>query len=104
MTTPITEELDNKEVLKFIREIVEFGTVIQSGHAKEQMTDRGYTMHDVEHILCYGKVSKKEFNHKTGHWKYIIKGEALDGEKGAVVTAIIRRDTLILITVLGGTP
>lgn len=101
MVSKVTEELDNQDAIQLIREIVEFGTVVLSGHAKERMAERGYTMHDVEHILLRGEIARKEFNPEANNWKYTIKGEALDGEGGGVVTAIIRRDALILITVLG---
>ena len=95
------DELEIKDALRIIREIVSDGTLIISNHAKERMRERGYSIHDVEYILLHGDITKKEFNEKTSNWKYTVKGKDLDGDDGGVALAIIRRMSSIVITVLG---
>lgn len=83
-----------------IREIVTGGTIIISSHAKERMIERKYTAHDVEYVLLNGKITKKEFNTKAQNWAYTIKGKDTEGDDAGVVAAIVRRMSVVVITVL----
>ncbi len=89
------------DVQTLIRHIVRQGEVILTSHAKEQMKNRNYDLSDVRYILKTGEVVRMEQSEK-GQFKYVVKGEDLEGEPGAVVTAIINKQTLVVVTVLGG--
>ncbi len=94
-------ELSTEEAQKIIKEIATGGILIFSRHAKEKMIERGYTSHDVEHILKFGEIVKKEFKNNTQSWTYKISGADLEGDEGSVVVAIIKRMSAVVITVLG---
>ena len=96
-----SEEMDNEKAHSGIRNIVAGGEIIISKHAKGRMRERGYSTHDIEHILLRGKITNKEFKDKTQSWAYTIKGDDLEGEEGGVVTVIISRQACVVITVLG---
>ena len=96
-----SDTISTTKAQKIIREIVSGGTIIFSHHAKERMLERGYTSHDVEHILLHGKIIKKEFEDHTQAWSYKISGIDLEGDDGAVIVAIVKRLSAVLITVLG---
>ena len=96
-----TKELSDKEALKIITEIVEYGFIHYSDHVKEQMKKRGYEAQDVEYILTNGNITKKDFSEEHQNWEYRIEGTDLDGDEGKIITAVIAINRLIIITVLG---
>ena len=96
-----TRELPDDEAQSIIREIVRNGTLILSRHAKERMAERGYTLQDVVHILLHGEIVKKEYKDKAQNWAYRVQGYDLENDEGAIVVAIIKRMSAIVITVLG---
>jgi len=57
-------------------------------------------MHDVEHILCNGKIDSKEYKKQHGQWAYVVKGQDLEGDDGGVVAAIVLHYRCVVITVL----
>ena len=93
-------EIADTDAHGIIREIVANGSLIISNHAKKRMAERGYTTHDVEHILLHGSITGKELNANLNNWAYTVKGYDLDGDMGGVVAAIAKRMTSIVITVL----
>ena len=95
------DQLSHKDAANLIREILQYGSVVFSKHAREQMRSRGYHAQDVYHILKHGEVKKIEENPK-GQPKYHVHGEDIEGHKGIVVTAIANMGRLIIVTVLGG--
>ena len=96
-----SREIPDDEAKSIIREIVVDGTLILSRHAKERMSERGYTLQDVIHILLHGKIVKKEYKEKTQNWSYRVQGYDLENDEGAIVVAILKRMSAIVITVLG---
>ena len=95
------DQLSSKDAENLIREILQYGSVVFSKHAREQMCSRGYDAQDVYHILKHGEVKKIEQN-PEGQPKYHVHGEDIEGHKGIVVTAIESAGRLIIVTVLGG--
>lgn len=100
MTFDPTEDITDAEVLRMLRCIVAEGTVYISSHAKVSMQKRGYSVHDVEYILCNGSVGTREFKEEYGNWSYVIRGDDLEGDDGGVVVAIITHAGCLIITVL----
>ncbi len=94
-------EIPDDEAKSIIREILADGILILSHHAKERMAERGYSLQDVVHILLNGEIVKKEYKNKTRNWLYKIQGYDLENDEGAVIVAIIKRMSAIVITVLG---
>lgn len=93
-------KLSDSDAHTIIRDIVSGGELILSGHAKESMKKRNYSTHDVEYILCNGKITKKEFKEKSKQWSYVVTGDDLDGDSGGVVVVIIKAWRGLIITVL----
>lgn len=92
------KELSAPDALVLIRDILEYGHVIFTPHARQEMRNGNFTAADVIHILEYGEVEEKQFDQVRGNWKYRIKGVDIEGESGRVVTAIVSRDTQIIVT------
>jgi len=49
----------------------------------------------------HGEIVKKEYKEKTQNWSYRVQGYDLENDEGAIVVAIIKRMSAIVITVLG---
>jgi len=96
-----SKEIPNDQALAIIREIVEDGVLILSHHAKQRMSERGYSLHDVMHIVLHGQIVCKEYKEVTRNWSYKIRGNDLENDEGAVVLAIIKRMSAVVVTVLG---
>lgn len=85
-----------------ILDILEKGSIhYNSPHLFDRMRERGYEMPDVLHILKNGRVLKIQ---KRGNERYHceVHGEDLESCKGAVVTIVITRKRMLIVTVLGG--
>lgn len=92
------KELSAHDALALIRDILEYGHLIFTPHAREEMRNGNFTDADVIHILEYGEIEAKQFDRDRGNWRYRIKGNDIEGESGRVVTAIVSRDTQIIVT------
>ena len=98
--TPATE-LEEYVLLQAIKEIASYGSIRLSKHVRDdQMSSRGYTIRDIIYILKRGKLHEKRFDNDRQNWSYTICGEDLDGDQGGVVTVILSRTELFVITVL----
>ncbi len=94
------KDIDIATAQSIIRDIAASGMLISSKHAKERMVERGYTMSDVQYILMYGEIVRKEFKEENNNWAYTIHGADLEGDEGGVITAIISPSKCVVITVL----
>ena len=64
------------------------------------MRERGYHLSDVRHILKHGILQKTELHSES--YLYHLHGEDLDGHPGTVVTALISKLKIVIVTVKGG--
>jgi len=95
-----TDDLSNPTALKIIKEILDAGAVFYSNHAKKRMRERGYDNHDVIFVLSNGSIIEKKFDARNSNWIYKIEGYDVDGDAGVVLTAIIGKWEIEIITVL----
>ncbi|MCX5830542.1 MAG: DUF4258 domain-containing protein [Deltaproteobacteria bacterium] len=95
------DDLTKKEISDIIQETLEYGYVIPSKHAKDQMLKRSYSITDVRYILKNGKIIKEElYNNQRC---YTFKGNDLEGHPGEVVISLnAGARKMVIITVKGG--
>lgn len=72
---------------------------VMSLHAAEEMDDDGLTIFDVERVILTGAIMKRQTDHVTGEWKYLIVGQSVHGDSIEVVTKISVMEKLVFITV-----
>ena len=95
------DDLTDKEVSNIIQETLEYGYVIPSSHAKDQMRNRSYSVTDVRYILKNGNIIKKEITENKRC--YTFRGNDLDGHPGEVVIELYASARkMVIITVKGG--
>ncbi len=75
-------------------------TVYPCKHAKDRMQERNYSLRDIMHIVAHGTLIKSEFFSDSASWRYLFKGEDLDGDNGGVVLSVNNQYRFVIITVL----
>jgi len=68
-------------------------------HADEEIDNDGLTIFDVESVVLSGRIIERQKDQQYGEWKYLVKGEALNGENVVTVMKIGPTGKLIFITV-----
>ena len=95
------EDITPEEIKARIIEILNYGRLILSGHVKQRMNERNYSINDIKYILRHGDiVNIKEEGKDKYHCE--VHGEDLEGDNGAVITIVAKNTELIILTVLGG--
>ncbi len=82
-----------------MRERVRTSAYVMTLHAQEEMEADALTLFDVEHCVLTGRIEGRQRDRSSAEWKYLVRGETLDGGHGAVVTKIGRTGKLVIITV-----
>ncbi len=93
------ETLSFDEAGDLINYILEEGRTTYSSHSFQRMDERGFTTQDVECILESGVVVAQEFDKEKKNWKYNVQGKTIDSDEAVVVTAVVDRFNLFIITV-----
>ncbi len=83
-----------------MREKIRLRLYVMTTHAEEEMDNDGLTIFDVESIILTGEIVERQRDRKTREAKYLIRGEALDGLRTAVVVGKFGpTDKLVILTV-----
>jgi hypothetical protein len=93
-----TKEITNHDAALIIRDILEFGNVIITPHAREEMIEGNFTDADIVNILECGEIKTKQYDTIKKNWKYRFVGNDIDGDEGVVITAIVRRSSIVIVT------
>ncbi len=68
-------------------------------HADEEMDEDGLTIFDVESVVLSGKIIERQKDSSSAEWKYLVKGEALNGDPVIAVTKISPTGKLVFVTI-----
>lgn len=88
-----------ERILNQLREKIRTRQYVMTIHADEEMDNDGLTIFDVESVVLSGRIIERQKDQQIGEWKYLVKGEALNGESVVTVTKIGPTGKLIFITV-----
>lgn len=86
-------------ILKRMQEKVRARQYVLTLHAEEEMNDDDLTIFDVESGILTGKIIKRQKDHATGEWKYLVKGRTLEGAQVVTVGKLSLTNKLVIITV-----
>lgn len=86
-------------VLNRMREKVRDLQYVMTLHAEEEMSDDNLSIFDVESVILTGEIIERQKDRKTGEWKYLVKGQALNSEQTIVVVKIGPTEKLVVITI-----
>jgi len=86
-------------VLKRMQETVRTRQYVMTLHPEEEMDDDSLSIFDVERAILTGRVIERQKDRTTGEWKYLVEGEAIDGDLVVVVGKLSTTGKLVIITV-----
>lgn len=88
-----------ERILNQLREKIRTRQYVMTIHADEEMDNVGLTIFDVESVVLSGRIIERQKDQQAGEWKYLVKGESLNGESVVAITKIGPTGKLIFITV-----
>ncbi len=88
-----------ERILNQLREKVRTRQYVMTLHANEEMEEDELTIFDVESAVLSGSIIERQKDSASGEWKYLVKGESLDGGPVITVTKISPTGKLIFVTV-----
>ncbi len=86
-------------ILKRLRDRIRERRYVVTSHALDEMDDDTLSIFDVERAILAGEIVERQRETRTKEWKYLVKGNALNGRELIVVTKIGLTDKLVVITV-----
>ena len=84
-------------VLKRMREMVRRGEYVMTTHADEEADADELSVFDVESALLTGTILERQEDQETREWKYVVRGEAIDGSAVFVVAKFGASQKLLYI-------
>ena len=88
-----------EKFLQKMQEKIRTRQFVMSLHAVEEMEDDQLSIFDVESCILTGRINERQKDSATNEWKYVVNGEALNGDPLFVVVKLSPIDTLVIITV-----
>ena len=85
-------------ILKKLRDYIRESRYVVSVHADEEMDEDNLLIFAVERTILTGQIAERQKDKETGEWKYIVKGNSMDGRRVVVVTKLSPTGKAIIIT------
>ncbi len=86
-------------ILRRMREKIRTHQYVMTLHAEEEMADDGLTIFDVESGILRGRIFERQKDRDAGEWKYLVKGQTLEGDDVVVIAKLSLTGKLVIITV-----
>ena len=67
-------------------------------HALDEMDEDALSVFDVERAILIGEIIERQRDQATREWKYLVRGNAVDGRQIMVVSKLGSTDKLVVIT------
>ena len=68
-------------------------------HALDEMDEDALSVFDVERAILTGEISERQRDQATREWKYVVRGNAVDGRQIVVVSKLSgATDKVVVIT------
>ena len=88
-----------ERILSRMREKVRERQYIMTLHAEEEMNEDGLTIYDVERGILTGQISERQKDKMTAEWKYLIRGQTVEGREIELIAKLSPTGKLVIITV-----
>lgn len=96
------EALEPKVATQLIRDVVKFGEIDLSTHARKQMNARGLDLNDLLLVLSNGKVTDAaDYDEEYHNFKYRITGSTLDEDLATAIVVLLDHRTVYIVTMFG---
>lgn len=88
-----------KRTLERMRRLVRAGEYVLTLHGHEALEDDGLSVFDLEECFATGKIVERQRDRRTGEWKYLVRGRAVDYGELIAVAKIGPTRRVIVMTV-----
>ena len=88
-----------ERILNQLREKIRTRQYVMTLHANEEMEEEELTIFDVESVILSGNIIERQKDSASGEWKYLVKGESLNGDPVITITKISPTGKLVVVTV-----
>ena len=85
-------------LIKF-KECVRENRYVVTLHGEEEMDEDELSIFDVERAILTGAIIERQKDSDKGEWKYIVRGQIIDGTEIAVVAKLGLTNKMVIITV-----
>ena len=68
-------------------------------HADEEADEDGLSVLDIESVILTGAIVERQRDRETHEWKYVVRGQALDGRGAFAVAKFGLLGSLYILTV-----
>jgi uncharacterized protein DUF4258 len=89
-------------ILTRLRTCIRERRYVATLHAEEEMANDNWSIFDVERAILTGEIVERQRDSATGEWKYLVRGQALNGADTIVVTKLGPTGKLVVLTVFLG--
>jgi hypothetical protein len=87
-----------ERILQRFRECIRSLDYVVALHAEEEMDDDGLSVFDLENAVLTGEIVERQRDGRTPEWKYVVRGNALDGSAVCIVGKLSFTGRLVIIT------
>ena len=86
-------------ILNKFTECVRENRYVVTLHCEEEMDEDELSISDVEMAILTGTIIERQKDSEKGEWKYIVRGQTMDGQEIAVVAKLSPTNKMVIITV-----
>ena len=86
-------------ILRILKECVKHNEYVVTLHADEEMDEDELSIFDVERAILDGDIIERQQDKDPSGWKYIVRGQTIDGSHIIVVVKIGTTGKMVIITV-----
>ena len=88
-----------ERILSRMREKIRERKYIMTLHGEEEMNEDGLTIYDIERGILTGQILERQKDKATAEWKYLIRGETIEGREIELIVKLGPTGKLVIITV-----
>jgi hypothetical protein len=85
--------------LERIRVLIRARRYLMTSHAEEEMDADALTAFDLESVIVTGRFTERQRDRQSDEWKYLVRGQALEGAIVTLVSKFGATGILVLIAV-----
>ena len=87
------------KILSKFKECVRENRYVVTLHGEEEMDEDELSIFDVERAILTGIIIERQKDSEKEEWKYIIRGQTIDGSVIAIVAKLSLTNKMVIITV-----
>lgn len=89
----------HSKILKEFKLCIKENRYVVTFHAYEEMDEDDLSIFDVERAVLTGIIIERQKDIESNEWKYIVRGQIIDGANIEVVTKFASTNKMVIITV-----